>query len=98
VWNTRSSGRFNTPPDDFKDDLAALCRLDDNQRDTLVEWFLSASGYDPWGAELPSSSPKVHCYLSNSASAPAELLGDGKPSMTTIVDIGTLIERSPEIR
>jgi len=46
-------GPVQPPPDDFKDDLAALCRLDDNQRDTLVEWFLSASGYDPWGAELP---------------------------------------------
>lgn len=46
-------GPARQPPDDFKEDLAALCRLDDNQRDALAEWFLSAQSYDPWGPELP---------------------------------------------
>lgn len=46
-------GPGQQPPDDFKGDLAALCRLDDNQRNALAEWFLSARGYDPWTPELP---------------------------------------------
>ena len=46
-------GPSQQPPDDFKNDLAALCRLDDNQRNALAAWFLSAPAYNPWGPELP---------------------------------------------
>jgi len=46
-------GPGRQPPDDFKEDLAALFRLDDKQRDALAEWFLSADNHYPWGPELP---------------------------------------------
>jgi hypothetical protein len=46
-------GPGRQPADDFKENLAALCRLDGNQRDALAEWFLSARSYEPWEPELP---------------------------------------------
>jgi hypothetical protein len=46
------------PPTDFKDDLAAFCRLDDEQRSTIAEWFLSADDYDLYAPNLPASIVK----------------------------------------
>ena len=46
-------GAARQPPDNFKDDLAAFCRLDEEQRSTIVEWFLSADTYDLYASHLP---------------------------------------------
>jgi hypothetical protein len=41
-------------PDNFKEDLEALFHLDDQQRDAIADWFLSARSYELYGPKLPS--------------------------------------------
>ena len=49
----RIFGPVQWPPDDFKEDLAAVFRLDDKQRDAIAEWFLSTSSYELYEPSLP---------------------------------------------
>ena len=46
-------GAARQPPDDFKDDLAAFCRLEEEQRSKIVAWFLSTDAYDLYASRLP---------------------------------------------
>jgi hypothetical protein len=46
-------GPDQRPPDDFKEDLEAFFRLDDQQRDVIAGWFLSARSYEPYEPSLP---------------------------------------------
>ena len=46
-------GPSQQPPDDFKKDLEALFRLDDQQRDAIANWLLAARSYDLYEPELP---------------------------------------------
>jgi hypothetical protein len=46
-------GADQRPPDDFKEDLAAFFRLDDQQRNVIAEWFLSTRDYELHGPSLP---------------------------------------------
>jgi hypothetical protein len=49
----RTLGSGQQPRADFKDDLAAFCRLDEEQRNTIVEWFLSSGTYELYEPHLP---------------------------------------------
>lgn len=49
----RIFGTDQQPPDRFKDGLEAFFGLDDQQRDVIADWFLSARSYDPYGPSLP---------------------------------------------
>ena len=46
-------GPGGEPPDDFREDIEAFHRLDDQQRGAIAEWFLSASSYELYGPSLP---------------------------------------------
>ena len=46
-------GSGRQPRDDFKDDLVAFCRLDEEQRNTIVEWFLSSDTHELYEPHLP---------------------------------------------
>lgn len=46
-------GSGQQPREEFKDDLAAFCRLDEEQRKSIVEWFLSSSTYELYEPHLP---------------------------------------------
>jgi hypothetical protein len=48
-------GAARQPPDDFKEDLAAFCHLEEEQRNEIVEWFLSADSYELFAPHLPPS-------------------------------------------
>ncbi|SPF47110.1 hypothetical protein SBA4_3630031 [Candidatus Sulfopaludibacter sp. SbA4] len=50
-------GPSQQPPydfDDFKDDLEAFFRLDEQQRDAIANWFLAARSYNLYEPEFPS--------------------------------------------
>lgn len=47
-------GSARQPAEDFKNDLATFFRLDDEQRNTLERWFLSAESFDLYAPELPA--------------------------------------------
>lgn len=49
-------GADQQPPDDFRDNLRAFLRLDDQQRSALASWFLSARTY---ALNQPSLPPDV---------------------------------------
>jgi hypothetical protein len=46
-------GSDQRPPDDFKEDLGAFFRLDDQQRDVIADWFLSTRRYEVYEPSLP---------------------------------------------
>jgi len=46
-------GPDQRPPVEFREDLEAFFRLDDQQRDAITNWFLSARRYDLYQQELP---------------------------------------------
>jgi len=46
-------GPSQRPSDDFKGDLEAFFRLDDQQRDAIANWFLSARSYKLYTPEVP---------------------------------------------
>jgi hypothetical protein len=48
-------GARQKAPGDFKDDLRAVLRLDDQQRDALADWFLSARSYELSRPSLPAA-------------------------------------------
>ena len=49
----RIFGPVQRPPDDFKDDLTAFFRLDDQERDVVADWFLSTRDYELYAPSLP---------------------------------------------
>ena len=51
----RIFGAAGSPSEDVRRDLHDLLKLDDMQRDAIVDWFAASKDYDPFSSPLPAS-------------------------------------------